>query len=111
MNVFKLRNDLVSEYSSYISSFITINDDRIRDYVEQELDEGEYVAFDVSSDGGTTWSEEARLEADVDDEDAWLNVSGKLTGISSLQLRFRASMSGAEEAASVDDVRVVASYH
>jgi len=40
MNVFKLRNDLISEYDSYISSFININDDRIRNYVDQELDEG-----------------------------------------------------------------------
>ena len=40
MNVFKLRNDLISEYDSYISSFININDDRIRNYVDMELDEG-----------------------------------------------------------------------
>ena len=40
MNVFKLRNDLISEYDSYISSFVNINDNRIRNYVDNELDEG-----------------------------------------------------------------------
>jgi ATP-dependent helicase YprA (DUF1998 family) len=40
MNVFQLRNDLISEYDSYISSFVNINDERIRNYVDQEIEEG-----------------------------------------------------------------------
>ena len=40
MNVFSLRNQLVSDYSAYISSFIQIRDQRIRDYVNQQLTSG-----------------------------------------------------------------------
>lgn len=37
MHVFDLRNRLISDYASYISSFIEIRDDRIREYVERSL--------------------------------------------------------------------------
>lgn len=40
MNVFSLRNQLVNDYSSYISSFIQIRDPRIKEYVDQQLDSG-----------------------------------------------------------------------
>ena len=40
MIVFRLHNNLVLDYDSYISSFVIINDDRIRNYVDRELDEG-----------------------------------------------------------------------
>jgi ATP-dependent helicase YprA (DUF1998 family) len=40
MNVFNLRNRLIQDYSSYISSFIQIQDKRIREYVDQQLSEG-----------------------------------------------------------------------
>ncbi len=40
MNVFQLRDRLVSGYSDYVRSFIHIRDDRIRDLVDSELDEG-----------------------------------------------------------------------
>ncbi len=40
MNVFKLRNHLISEYSEYVQSFLTIQDDRIRDYVNEEIGAG-----------------------------------------------------------------------
>jgi len=38
MNVFELRNHLIEDYSSYISSFIQIQDQRIRSYVAQRLE-------------------------------------------------------------------------
>ncbi len=40
MNVFDLRNSLVDDYASYISSFIQIRDERIRDYVDEQLKSG-----------------------------------------------------------------------
>ena len=40
MNVFSLRNQLVSDYSAYISSFIQIRDQRIKEYVNQQLTSG-----------------------------------------------------------------------
>ena len=76
--------------------------------IESSLDTGEYLAFDVSTNGGTTWTENARLKGNVDKEDAWHNVSIKLTNINSLRLRFRGKMSDATEDANVDMVKVVA---
>jgi ATP-dependent helicase YprA (DUF1998 family)/very-short-patch-repair endonuclease len=40
MDVFDLRDHLISDYATYISSFIQIRDQRIRDYVQQELQHG-----------------------------------------------------------------------
>ena len=40
MDVFNLRNKLIDDYSSYISSFINILDERIRQKVDQELRDG-----------------------------------------------------------------------
>ena len=37
MDVFQLRDGLVKDYSKYIKSFISIQDDRIRQHVDQEL--------------------------------------------------------------------------
>src|SRR3954465_3401792 len=40
MNVFRLRDQLIAHYSDYVRSFIQIRDDRIREHVEQRLDDG-----------------------------------------------------------------------
>lgn len=40
MNVFELNQYLISDYSSYIRSFIQIRDRRIDEYVQKSLDEG-----------------------------------------------------------------------
>jgi ATP-dependent helicase YprA (DUF1998 family)/very-short-patch-repair endonuclease len=40
MNVFSLRDQLVKEYSEYISSFIQIRDQRIKEHVDQQLSGG-----------------------------------------------------------------------
>jgi superfamily II DNA/RNA helicase/very-short-patch-repair endonuclease len=40
MDVFRLRDRLVHEYSDFIRSFLTIRDERIRKVVEQELQQG-----------------------------------------------------------------------
>ncbi|MEI7845696.1 MAG: DEAD/DEAH box helicase [Chloroflexota bacterium] len=40
MNVFDLRNSLVKDYSSYITSFINIRDEKIHRYVQEQLENG-----------------------------------------------------------------------
>ncbi len=40
MNVFDLHGRLIEDYHSYVSSFIQIKDERIRDKVDQEIDDG-----------------------------------------------------------------------
>ncbi len=40
MDVFDLRNSLIQDYSTYISSFITIRDPRIKEYIEKSIAEG-----------------------------------------------------------------------
>jgi ATP-dependent helicase YprA (DUF1998 family) len=40
MDVFKLRRRVVEEYGSFVQSFLTIRDPRVRDLVERELAEG-----------------------------------------------------------------------
>ena len=40
MDVFALRNQLVSDYAAYIESFINVSDERIREHVDRELHEG-----------------------------------------------------------------------
>ena len=37
MNIFDLRQQLISNYSSYVKSFIEVGNTRIQQYVEQEL--------------------------------------------------------------------------
>ncbi len=77
-------------------------------YIESSLDLGEYLAFDVSTDGGTTWGEKSRLKGNVDSENTWHNVSIDLTGINNLRIQFRGKMSDATEDANMDMVKVVA---
>lgn len=40
MNVFDLRNQLVDDYKTYVSSFIQIRDNRIREHVDEQLKSG-----------------------------------------------------------------------
>lgn len=39
-SIFDLRNQLISDYASYIRSFLQIRDPAIRTYVQQQLQEG-----------------------------------------------------------------------
>ena len=74
--------------------------------IESTLDAGEYIALDVSVNGGT-WVEQKRLRGDVDKEDVWHQNSFPIIGASSLRLRFRGKMSASNEDANVDNVMVV----
>jgi len=76
--------------------------------IESSLDGPDYMAFDVSTDGGSSWTEKASLHGDVDPEDSWQPVQVDLSGISSLRLRFRGRMNLSSENANVDEVKVVA---
>ncbi|MEW5907983.1 MAG: S8 family serine peptidase [Patescibacteria group bacterium] len=77
-------------------------------YIESSLDKGEYLAFDVSTDGGINWIEKARLIGNVDPENTWHNAAIELNNISNLKLRFRGKISGSNEDADVDMVKVIA---
>ena len=76
--------------------------------IERRLNKREYLAFDVSTNGGTSWTEHARLRGNVDAEDTWHPVQVDLSGLSSLEIRFRATMSKARKDANVDEVQVIA---
>jgi PKD repeat protein len=77
-------------------------------YIESGLDTGEYLAFDVSTDGGA-WVEMATLRGNVDTENQWHNVIiTDVTAVSNLRIRFRGNMSSSREDAYVDVVKVVA---
>ncbi len=76
-------------------------------FIERGLDNGEYIAFDISKDGGSSWWEKRILQGNVDSEGVWHSERKVVTGISSLKIRFRGTMSGSGEDAYVDNVRVV----
>jgi hypothetical protein len=78
-------------------------------YIERGLDGGEYLAFDVSTNGGSSWTEMATLNGNVDPEDAWHNESiyVDVSGTSTLNIRFRGTMSRFNEDAYVDMVEVI----
>jgi serine protease len=76
-------------------------------FIEKSLDGGEYIAFETSTDNGSSWTEQARLRGNVDQEDVWHSESFNLTGITDLQLRFLGYMSRSNEDANVDEVKVV----
>jgi hypothetical protein len=77
-------------------------------FIESSLDSGEYLSFEVSTNGGSTWTELARLRGNVDQENIWHKRTFRLTGINNLRLRFKGKMSQSDEEANIDDVRVVA---
>ena len=77
-------------------------------FIERGLDTGEYMAFDISTNGGVTWTEQARLRGNQDPENSWRTVSISTSGGGQIVLRFRGKMSDPTEDANVDNVQVVA---
>ena len=78
-------------------------------YIERRLDRGEYLAFDVSTNGGVSWSERARLRGNVDRENRWHHETFDLNSLgNSIRIRFRGRMSRRNEDANVDNVKVIA---
>ncbi len=76
-------------------------------YFLEDLDKNEYLAFDVSTNGGITWSERGRLRGNVDTENTWHTADIMVNNATNIQLRFRAKMSDSTEDANVDTVKVV----
>ena len=66
------------------------------------------MAFDVSLDGGTTWTEHRRLRGNEDQEDVWQAERVEFADIDQLRIRFRGEMSLSWEDANVDAVAVIA---
>jgi serine protease len=77
-------------------------------FIENSLDTNEYVAFDISTDNGSSWTEKARIRGNIDQENSWTSASIEVTDVSQLRLRFRGKMSDSSEDANVDAVKVVA---
>ena len=77
--------------------------------IESSFDSGEYIAVDVSSDGGATWQEVSRLRGNVDAENRWHAESIEISELSSnVLVRFRGKANRSNEDANVDNVRIVA---
>jgi hypothetical protein len=81
-------------------------------FIGTNLDNGEYLACDVSVNGGSNWSEVARLSGKNGSkapEGSWQNASIQVASAAgTVRLRFRGTMNSTDEFAAVDDVRVVA---
>ena len=75
-------------------------------YIESKLDSGEYIALRTSTDGGSTWIEQARLDGNSSQENTWHAISFDLNSISSLRIRLVGTMSRSNEDANVDMVTV-----
>ncbi|MCK5061721.1 S8 family serine peptidase [Candidatus Parcubacteria bacterium] len=77
-------------------------------YIESGLDWGEYLAFDISINNNS-WIEKARLRGNIDPENTWhsQNINIELSGVNTLRIRFRGTMSNSREDAFVDAVSVL----
>lgn len=75
--------------------------------IENGFDSGEFVAVDVSIDGGG-WVERARLRGNQDAENSWHQVDLDVAASATLRVRFRAWVSRSNEDANVDDIVVIA---
>ena len=78
-------------------------------YVDRSLDTGEYLKVDVSSNGGTTWTNAFNWQGNRDDDDTWhketLSLSGYLTS-TDFKVRLVAKMSSSSEDVAVDDIAI-----
>ncbi len=78
--------------------------------ISNGLDSGEYLALDISSDGGASWINNVRqLRGDFDAENAWHSQSVDLSDYASsdVLLRFRSLVDRRNEIANVDNVQIV----
>lgn len=78
--------------------------------IESTWDTGEYIALDVSIDGGSTWTNNIRrINGNQSLENVWLDESVDLTPYrsSNLKIRFRSLVSDSVEDGNVDNVRII----
>jgi hypothetical protein len=79
-------------------------------FIESTWDTGEYIALDVSTDGGSTWTNNVRrINGNQSPENVWVQESVDLTPYrsSNLRIRFRALVSDSVEDGNVDNVRII----
>ena len=79
--------------------------------IESGFDRGEFLALDVSTNGGTSWQNNVRqLRGNVDAENTWHAETVDLTPFASANLlvRFRSKVSGSSEDANIDNIRISA---
>jgi len=107
------RFDLSSYQSASVSAQI---------YIESSLDSGEYVCMDYSCNGGTTWNRNTGSDGtsgglcqdgNIDVENSWRKITlnvGSVCGAlpTNFWIRFRGSMSAANEDADVDFINISA---
>ena len=77
--------------------------------IESGFDAGEYLSMDISTNGGSTWTQDIRrLNGNVSPENSWSQETVDLTPYrsSNVKIRFRSSVSAADEDANVDNVRI-----
>ncbi|MFC1716754.1 tandem-95 repeat protein [Candidatus Poribacteria bacterium] len=77
-------------------------------FIESRWDSGEYIALDVSDDGGVSWHEIGVLRGNVNTEGVWHHESVNLSAymVSNFKIRFRAKVSKSNEDGNVDNVRI-----
>ncbi len=78
--------------------------------IESGFDSGEYLAIDISTNGGSSWTQDVRrLNGNVSAENVWHSETVDLTPYKSadLKVRFRSKVSASDEDANVDNVRIV----
>lgn len=78
--------------------------------IESTFDSGEYLALDISTDGGLSWINDVRrLNGNVSAENVWhsevVDLAPYMT--SETMARFRAKANRSDERANVDNVRIV----
>lgn len=77
--------------------------------IESSFDSGEFLALDVSTNGGVSWIQDVRrLNGNVSAENVWHSEFVDLTPYitSSVKVRFRSTVSGSDEDANVDNVKI-----
>lgn len=74
--------------------------------IERGLDSGEYLAVDVSTDGGSSWNQKAILRGNIEPENTWLSEEFTFSNVNEIRVRFRGTMSGSTEDAYVDEVTI-----
>lgn len=81
------------------------------DWYVAGFESGDYLEFDVSSDGGSTWRQKATLDGHGGTEGNGQQVYIRIDNTGSVRLRFRANITDSDGQAYLDAVNVATSYH
>lgn len=75
-------------------------------YIDRNMAKGEYIALDVSTDSGLTWTEKLRLKGNVDQEDKWSNKYVRLLNIDKIKIRFRGTANSLKDKGYIDAIKI-----